>query len=174
MGEVWSLEHIHAQNAQDLTRAEQWATWLQEHRKALQNIATEDKKASIDELLAAIDEATSKLHTPRFGQEHFNALASDILVALNDGAVEGADHSIANLALLSHGANAALGNAVFEVKRSKVLVMDKAGEYIPTATRNVFLKYYTDAGRLQPHFWGEADKTAYLREIKEKLASYLQ
>ena len=174
VGEVWSLEHIHAQNAQDLTRAEQWATWLQEHRKALQNIATEDKKASIDELLAAIDEATSKLHTPRFGQEHFNALASDILVALNDGAVEGADHSIANLALLSHGANAALGNAVFEVKRSKVLVMDKAGEYIPTATRNVFLKYYTDAGRLQPHFWGEADKTAYLREIKEKLASYLQ
>ena len=88
--------------------------------------------------------------------------------------MEGADHSIANLALLSHGANAALGNAVFEVKRSKVLAMDKAGDYIPTATRNVFLKYYTDAGRLQPHFWGEADKTAYLREIKDKLASYLQ
>ena len=174
VGAVWSLEHIHAQNAQDLTRAEQWATWLREHRQALQSIETEDRKASIDELLAAIDEATPKLHTPRFGQEHFNALAAEILVALNDGLVEGADHSIANLALLSHGANAALGNAVFEVKRSKVLAMDKAGDYIPTATRNVFLKYYTDAGRLQPHFWGEADKTAYLREIKDKLASYLQ
>lgn len=51
-------------------------------------------KASIDELLAAIDEATPKLHTPRFGQEHFNALAAEMLVALNDGLVEGADHSI--------------------------------------------------------------------------------
>ena len=170
----WSLEHIHAQNAQDLTRAEQWATWLQEHKQALTNIKTEDKKRQIDDLLTAIDTATPNLHTPRFGQAQFNALAAQILVTLNDGVVEGADHSIANLALLSHGANAALGNAVFEVKRSKVLAMDKAGDYIPAATRNVFLKYYTDAERLQPHFWGEADKTAYLTEIKKKLASYLQ
>lgn len=172
--QAWSLEHIHAQNAQNLTRADQWNTWLQDHQQALQTIQTEDNKAHIQGLLADIDAAKPHLHTPRFGQEQFNALAARILVALNDGVVEGADHSIANLALLSHGANAALGNAVFEVKRHKVLTMDKAGDYIPAATRNVFLKYYTDAGRLQPHFWGEADKTAYLREIKNQLAPYLQ
>lgn len=174
VGQAWSLEHIHAQNAQDLTRAEQWTTWLQEHYQALHIIQTEDNKTDIQDLLAAIDAAKTHLHTPRFGQKQFDALAAQVLVALNNGVVQGADHSIANLALLSHGANAALGNAVFEVKRNKILALDKAGDYIPSATRNVFLKYYTDAGHLQPHFWGEADKTAYLQEIKKQLDPYLQ
>ena len=114
------------------------------------------------------------LHTRDFGLDDFKALAGQTLLALNDGVEEEADHSIANLALLSHEANAALSNAVFEVKRSKVLKMDRRGDYIPAATRNVFLKYYAPAERLQPHFWGDADKTAYLQEIKTKLADYLQ
>ena len=174
VGATWSLEHIHAQNAQDLIRAEQWETWLKEHRQALSDIRTQDNSAAIDPLLADIDAATPHLHTRQFGLEEFKALAGRVLVVLNGGVEEEADHSIANLALLSLGANAALSNAVVEVKRSKVLAMDRRGDYIPTATRNVFLKYYAPADRLQPHFWGEADKDAYLREIKKKLAAYLQ
>lgn len=101
-------------------------------------------------------------------------MAGKVLLLLNDGVVEEADHSISNLALLSHGDNAALSNAVFEVKRHKVLDKDKHGDYIPVATRNVFLKYYTPADQLQPHFWGVADKTAYLKTIRQTLAAYLQ
>ncbi len=173
-GQAWSLEHIHAQNAQDLTRAEQWDTWLQEHRKALRTILARSNTVSIERLLADIDTATPLLHTRQFGQEEFKTLAGRILLALNDGVVEEADHSIANLALLSHGANAALSNAVFEVKRHKVLEMDRRGDYIPAATRNVFLKYYTPADKLQPHFWSESDKDAYLETIKNTLVTYLQ
>lgn len=173
-GQSWSLEHIHAQNAQDLNRAEQWEIWLQEHRKALHDIRTEANAGAIDKVLADIDGATPHLHTRQFGQEEFKALAGPILLALNDGVVEEADHSIANLALLSHGANAALSNAVFEVKRHKVLEMDRRGDHIPSATRNVFLKYYAPAGRLQPHFWSPSDKDAYLQTIKTTLAPYLQ
>ena len=173
-GQFWSLEHIHAQNAQDLNRAEQWKIWLQEHRKALSDIQAGDNTSMIDQVIANIDAATPNLHTRQFGQEEFKALAEGILFALNDGKVEEADHSIRNLALLTHGANAELSNAVFEVKRQKVLEMDRRGDYIPAATRNVFLKYYTPADRLQPHFWSEADKTAYLHIIKTTLAPYLQ
>lgn len=174
IGQSWSLEHIHAQNAQDLNRAEQWDTWLQEHRKALCDIQAGDNTDAIGKVLADIDAATPHLHTRHFGQEEFKALVGPILLALNDGVVEEADHSISNLTLLSHGANAALSNAVFEVKRHKVLEMDRRGDYIPSATRNVFLKYYTPADRLQPHFWSEADKAAYLHNIKITLAPYLQ
>ena len=174
VGQAWSLEHIHAQNAQRLNRVEQWDSWLQTHREALQTIQTERNATAITSLLVAVDAAQAAiLHSQQFGQEQFNALAGDILLALNDGVVEAADHSLANLALLSHGANAALSNAVFEVKRQRVLDMDKDGDYIPAATRNVFLKYYTPADRLQPHFWSEEDKTAYLDEIKTKLNRYL-
>lgn len=174
VGQSWSLEHIHAQNAQDLNRADQWDTWLQEHRKALCDIRVEGNVGDIDKLLADIDAATPHLRTRQFGQEEFKALAGPILLALNDGVIEEADHSISNLALLSHGANAALSNAVFEVKRQKILEMDKCGDYIPSATRNVFLKYYAPADCLQPHYWSLADKVAYLNTIKTTLEPYLQ
>lgn len=140
--QFWSLEHIHAQNAQDLNRAEQWYTWLDEHRKALEDIRAVGNTAAI-EVLADIDAAIPLLHTRQFGQEQFKVLAGKVLLLLNNGQPEEADHSIVNLALLSHGANAALSNSVFEVKRKKVLEMDMSGDYIPMATRNVFLKYYT-------------------------------
>lgn len=174
IGQFWSLEHIHAQNAQDLNRADQWENWLQEHRKALCDIRAGNNTGDIDKVLADIDAATSHLRTPLFGQKEFKALVGPILLALNDDVVEEADHSISNLALLSHGANAALSNAVFEVKRQKVLEMDRSGDYIPSATRKVFLKYYTPADSLQPHYWSEADKVAYLKTIKTALAPYLQ
>lgn len=173
-GEAWSLEHIHAQNAQDLIRAEQWSTWLQEHRKALLAIRADSNAAVIEQLLSDIDAIIPQLHTRQFGQEEFKLLAGRVLLTLSNGVVTEADHGIANLALLSHGANAALSNAVFEVKRHKVLEMDRRGDYIPAATRNVFLKYYTPAGELQPHFWSDSDKDAYLNTIKSTLAAYLQ
>ena len=43
-----------------------------------------------------------------------------------DGSDDESDvHSIANLALLACGANSALNNAVFEVKRSRIMEMDR-------------------------------------------------
>lgn len=173
-GQTWSLEHIHAQNAQDLIRAEQWSTWLQEHRKALLAIRKDSNTVAIEQLLSDIDAVTPQLHTRQFGQEDFKLLAGRVLLTLSNGVVAEADHGIANLALLSHSANAALSNAVFEVKRQRVLEMDRSGDYIPAATRNVFLKYYTPAGELQPHFWSDSDKDAYLKTIKSTLSSYLQ
>lgn len=172
VGQAWTLEHIHAQNAQSLTRAEQWKSWLEEHRKALEAIQSADNAASILPLLTAIDSAIPAVHDRGFG-ERFGALAGQVQKALTPDD-DGADHTIANLALLSHGANAALNNAVFEVKRQKVLEMDKQLQYIPAATRNVFLKYYAPAGRIQPHFWGTADKAQYLQAIKDQLKPYLQ
>lgn len=172
--QAWSLEHIHAQHAQKLNRAEQWSDWLTEHRKALQTIHTEHNKEAIDSLLLRIDDAGPKVGTRNFVQEDFNTLAGSILLVLNNGVVEEADHSLSNLALLKSGDNAALSNAVFEVKRELILKWDKNGDYIPAATRNVFLKYYTETGKLQPHFWGVDDKTDYLKCIKEKLTAYLQ
>ena len=170
VGQAWTLEHIHAQNAQDLTRADQWKAWLQEHRKALEAILDTDDAASglLDEIGPAIDAVEER----GFG-ERFRELAGRIQKALSADD-EGADHSISNLALLPHHINAELSNAVFEVKRQKVLDKDKRGDYIPAATRNVFLKYYTRAGHQQAHFWSEADKQDYLQKIQTTLEPYLQ
>lgn len=165
----WSLEHIHAQSAEKLNRAEQWATWLALHVKALAGMPNVDEavRAAIEERVAAVGE------TPT--QEEFNALQQEIrpLFATVGGSDDLDVDSIANLALLSSGDNSALSNSVFEVKRREILARDRSGSYIPACTRNVFLKYYSDGEDLQPHFWGPADRIAYLTEMRRVLAPYL-
>jgi hypothetical protein len=170
----WTLEHIHAQNAQALVKAEQWNTWLEEHQKALKVLAGDSAelaklRGDIDALLPDLASTLSGKPVRGLG-DRFNALSARVQSALSMDDVP--DHTIANLALLSHGDNAALGNAVFEVKRQKILELDRAGEHIPVCTRNVFLKYYADANAVQPHFWGPLDKTSYLREMKNSLQDF--
>ena len=87
------------------------------------------------------------------------------------------DHSdvdaITNLALLDRDDNSVLSNAVFEVKRRHIIELDRGGSYIPVCTRNVFLKYYTDAGAQQLHFWGPRDRQDYLDAMLDALGPYL-
>ena len=54
---------------------------------------------------------------------------------------------------------------VFEVKRRRILELDRKGAYIPICTRQVFLKYYTDADAQQVHFWSTQDREAYFAAI---------
>lgn len=83
-------------------------------------------------------------------------------------------HRIANLALLSTSDNTALSNSTFDVKRNEIIKMDKAGQYIPFCTRMIFMKYYTPSEENQIHFWGYADRNAYLRGINSVLEKYLK
>ena len=82
-------------------------------------------------------------------------------------------HSLSNLALLGQSDNSALNNSTFDVKRNKILEMDKTSEYIPVCTRRVFLKYYTPSEAHQVHFWGKADRDGYIAEMNKLLRVYL-
>ena len=66
-----------------------------------------------------------------------------------------------------------MSNEVFEVKRRQIIGLDRRGSYIPVCTRNVFLKYYTDAGARQLHFWGLEDRQRYLDAMLDALDPYL-
>lgn len=166
----WSLEHIHAQNAEPLNRAEQWEAWLRYHREAVASLPGLDEHRRA-ELLERVDEAVSGKLT----RQVFSALEKDLTAVLSphEQTDDYLTHSIGNLALLAHSDNAALNNSVFEVKRREILRLDKEGSYIPACTRNVFLKYYTTEGDQQLHFWSATDRDAYLSAIESELAPYL-
>ena len=162
--QAWSLEHIHAQHAEGLTKAEQWKEWLRLHREALAELPTVDE-ARREALLRKIDSVGEGLD-----RHAFQALARDIAGAFPVESASGSAaghsvHSVSNLALLASGHNSALNNAVFEVKRRRILELDRQGAYIPVCTRQVFLKYYTDANAQQVHFWSAQDRAAYLAAI---------
>jgi len=166
--ERWSLEHIHAQSAELLTRQDQWVEWLRLHRAAISAVPT-IPSASRAGLESEIDAA---LHSPKLIESTFRGLEAKVIAAL--GETSDVDiHSITNLALLDSGSNSALSNAVFEVKRQEILRRDKRGNYIPACTRNIFLKYYTPNADQQLHFWGLADRESYLEAILDALRPYL-
>lgn len=174
VGQKWSLEHIHAQNAEILNKAEQWKTWLTSHKSALDAVVSDSNTIEIVQLKYEVDVAIADIDAGKSGNfsgEKFNVLSSRLLKMLNQD--EAPDHSIRNMALLSSEDNSRLSNSVFEVKRKMVLELDRKGRYVPVCTRNVFLKYYAEADAQQPHFWSTADKASYLKEARDKLKPYL-
>jgi hypothetical protein len=168
----WSLEHIHAQNAEQLNRAEQWEEWLRLHRKAL--TAFDD----IDQVRkkAVLDRVEEVLANPPVKETDFRPLERELaeLLSVGSDTADGAMDSIANLALLPGGDNSALGNSVFAVKRAVILEHDRRGSYIPVCTRNVFLKYYSPADEHQVLFWSASDREHYLRAMTDSLRGYLR
>ena len=77
-----------------------------------------------------------------------------------------ADNSIANLALLDRNTNRGYGNSLFLEKRKEIIDRDKNGWYIPIATKNVFLKYYSSSSETVTSIgWSEKDKEVYKKEI---------
>jgi hypothetical protein len=174
VGQVWSLEHIHAQHDEGFSTAQQWKTWLKTHQMALDSLSEHDKR-DIELLKEKINNAISSINSEKSGNfthENFIALRAEVLkiLSLDDAP----DHSIRNMALLSSSDNSRLNNSVFEVKRQMILEGDRTGKYVPVCTRNVFLKYYAEADAQQPHFWSENDKISYLKAIRDGLKPYLK
>jgi hypothetical protein len=83
-------------------------------------------------------------------------------------------HRIENLALLGLSENIVLSNSVFEVKRRKITAMDKRGEFIPPATKRVFLKYYSNEQQPAYTLWTASDRNHYLDDIRSHLMPYLE
>lgn len=164
--ENWSLEHIHAQQSQGLNKKEQWVEWLNLHKESLLNIDVETN-------FSLIQDITDAANDEKLTGEKFSELYERVTNILSEeGSIE-YTHSLSNIALLGQSDNSALNNSTFDVKRNKILKMDKTSDYIPVCTRRVFLKYYTPSQSNQMHFWGKADRDGYVDEMDKVLRNYL-
>ncbi len=83
-----------------------------------------------------------------------------------DDFLDGGGDDIGNLVLLNSKINREYHNAIFNQKRATIIGYDKKGIFIPLATKNVFLKYYTD----NPDefiVWDNKDIEGYMNHLKE-------
>ena len=177
-GNDWSLEHIHAQNAESLNTTEKRKEWLAAHKEVLYNIEKSDdmlhdEEENEDYIKDIIDRIEKLEQQTSIEGTQFNELQQEVFKQLSNETEGDYLDSLANMALLNVGNNAALNNSVFEVKRRKIIEMDKAGAYIPYCTRMVFFKYYTPTPS-NLHFWGADDREAYIKAIRETLKPYLR
>ena len=175
---AWSLEHIHAQNAESLNTTEKRKEWLAAHKEVLYNIEKSndmlhDEEENEDYIKDIIDRIEKLEQQTSIEGTQFNELQQEVFKQLSNETEGDYLDSLANMALLNVGNNAALNNSVFEVKRRKIIEMDKTGAYIPYCTRMVFFKYYTPTPS-NLHFWGADDREAYIKAIEETLKPYLK
>lgn len=173
---TWSLEHIHAQNSESLKTNREWREWLVLHKQSLDGLAkayeeNSPKNQCISETISKIDNIISHIDDKNYKgsiRDEFSAIASDVVNILSDDNDNMQMHSLSNMALLTIGENAALNNSTFDVKRIKVLEMDKTGDYIPVCTKNVFMKYYSSSDT-KLHFWSEEDRKCYIEAMNNVL-----
>ena len=185
---AWSLEHIHAQNAETLNTTEKQKEWLSIHKEVLQSMVERENLENVikekGEQGSSIETQIKKLRNllnaiEKMEQQNsivkaqFDELQKEVFEQLSKETEGDYLDSLANMALLNIGNNAALNNSVFEVKRRKIIEMDKAGAYIPYCTRMVFFKYYTSTPS-NLYFWGADDREAYIKAIEETLKPYLK
>lgn len=172
---TWSLEHIHAQNSESLKTNQEWLEWLEIHKKSLEgfNVGPEEKE-QIDAVISTMNIVINHINEKGYKgsiRDEFNAVAPAVIKILSDGDDKSQMHTLSNMALLTVGENAALNNSTFDVKRMKIIAMDKDGEYIPTCTRNVFMKYYSSSDT-KLHFWSEEDRKGYISAMNSVLYDY--
>lgn len=159
--EKWSLEHIHAQKSENITKLEQQKSWLQDHIKSLTN--TNDTQFD-----SVIKNMNIALKDDDLDKEEFNKIVSLVYSLINkiSGITEKNTHQIDNLCLIDKNTNSQLNNSVFDVKREKIKKREVKGFYIPISSRNVFLKSYTDYPQNNA-YWRLEDRTGYLKSLEE-------
>jgi hypothetical protein len=157
----WSLEHIHAQNSEGLNHLVDQRKWLDMHRQSLEVLLQNSDNP--DKILNVIKDINDNYDNLK--KEKFDLIFGAVISLLSEDEDRSYLDSISNMALLTIEDNAALNNSAFDVKRNKILEMDKNGEYIPICTRRVFLKYYTESEYSQLQFWGDKDRIAYLNAM---------
>jgi len=150
----WSLEHIHAQNSDDITEIDDFEEWL--------------KVIDIDILTGEI-----KAEINNFNNDKQKEKVSSLVEKISSLFGEPDIHSIENMALLSKNDNSKLNNGLFPVKRKRIIELEKNGAFIPIATKKVFQKYF-DGCTKQLSKWEEKDRNSYLNDIKENLKNYLR
>lgn len=170
----WSLEHIHAQRSEAPDDEKGRREWLAMHQEKIagQPWSSESQQV-VDSLLADLATHLARPLTQVDGPG-FERLRDRVITLFDapDAASDDDTHSLGNLALLQREINSMFNNAVFALKRDRMLKLDKQGVYLLPCTRNVFLKYYT-TGKEQASLWGPSDRRPYYDEIILRVGRFL-
>ncbi|MDP2075155.1 DUF262 domain-containing protein [Hydrogenophaga sp.] len=142
--EQWDLEHIRSVKSDMPQRVDAQKEWL---RQAIEyfseaEVAAAGNAASLSD--QALPERLRALREQEpFDSAAFEAAFNEVIDQYDPGSDVEADNSVGNLTLLDAGTNRSYGNAIFPMKRRRVIALDKAGRFVPPCTKNAFLKYYS-------------------------------
>lgn len=163
----WDIEHVRSVASADLGNSTLQMEWLRHTMRYLELAEQEPGAVALQERITV-----HLVLPPKEGLAAFEPLYADLLKHFHEDDGGAPDNSIANLALLDEETNRSYGNAVFPVKRRRVLELDAHGVFVPHCTRNVFLKSYSpQVGHAM--YWTQQDRDGYRQALVDTLHSFI-
>lgn len=154
----WDVEHIHSVAEKPPETEPHKREWLHD---AARHLLGENFNALRGDVATFLANAT-------MAESEFDALYQRMLRSFSERGEPESINDLSNLALLDSGTNRGYGNAVFPAKRAMIIERERQGTFIPVATKNAFLKYYSESVT-EFTFWSEADRQAYFSSIQTTL-----
>jgi hypothetical protein len=154
----WDVEHIHSVAEKRPESERHQYEWLSD---AVGYLPDKNLKEEVADFLKKSSWVGSE----------FEALYQKVLKSFSEKGELESINDLSNLALLDSGTNRGYGNAVFPAKRAKIIKKEREGTFVPIATKNAFLKYYSNPVK-EFTFWSEADRQAYSEAIQNTLESF--
>jgi hypothetical protein len=115
--------------------------------------------------------AQALLDATTFDNDQFEAIFDNVREHFDPSGNEDVDNSIGNLTLLDSSTNRSYQNAVFPIKRSRIIALDKKATFVPLCTKNVFLKYYSKQVD-KMLFWETKDSEDHQKAMTEMLLGF--
>ena len=171
--EKWDIEHIRSQTDKEISgnSRREWMEDVLEYFMDSKDYDTMINASLSDGERELVDELCALLHAEPVDNIRFKELYEKSALHFHEEEVPWVD-GIGNLALLDAKTNRSYKNAMFPIKRKRIIYNDMNGVFVPICTKNVFLKFYSKKlGEVM--FWNESDAEDYLDAIKQVLKEYL-
>jgi hypothetical protein len=158
----WDVEHIHARATDHEV---QQLREVDKMKELLYGIKNQFIELGMDKEVECIDDYIASTLTEKFRDYgSFFDFYRDLVSVCGDFD----ENSIGNLTLLDAETNRSYHNALFPIKRKKIIERDMGEVFIPVCTKNVFLKMYSYKANDMMR-WTNKDADDYLTAMKKAL-----
>lgn len=154
----WDLEHIDSQTKREINSWKEQEAWLKDARPFVNDTGL---KKSIE----------SYLDNKEVNEDEFSDLHEQVQKDL--GEKDDYSQSIGNLCLLDARTNRSYQNALYPVKRAKIVKREAEGQYIFPGTRIAFMKFFAGAETERITVWSHNDKVAFEKHICTTIKDFL-
>jgi hypothetical protein len=176
--ENWDIEHVCSQTDKEITKNKR-IDWVND---ILEYFAGTTDISRVVSFIESLDEKKQDIYSicsflinlkkaENIKDDDFNNIFGQVQKYFKENTETEQKDDISNLTLLDATTNRSYGNSFFPIKRKRIIENDSKGIFVPIATKNLFLKYYSRKLGDVMH-WNDNDAQDYLEAIKTMLRNF--